>query len=74
MCECTPKDTVRFLDALVANNKLSEAEFRARHHMGDTIHGFRAYCEGIRSFQTNSLNCRLAEWIAERYSKRISAK
>lgn len=54
-----PKHTIAVIDQLVKTGRLTDAEFRQMHHLGDSITGFRSYCGKIKSFQPNGSNRRL---------------
>jgi hypothetical protein len=61
--EPNPRDTPRILDQLVKKGILSEQAFKDKHHLGDSIAGFRRYCSKITSFKPNGNNHRLHEWL-----------
>ncbi len=55
----TPSQTIQIIDQLVLQKRLNEKEFRAMHHLGGSIAGFRRYCGTVKSFRPGGNNWKL---------------
>jgi hypothetical protein len=59
--EPDPKETLELLDKLVSLKLLEDSTFRRMHHLGDSLSGFRSYCQKIKSFRRDGANRRMHE-------------
>jgi hypothetical protein len=60
-----PKETIEIIDRLVALGLIDESRFRAMHHLGGSITGFRRYCDKKASFIIGGNNHKLHEKLKE---------
>jgi hypothetical protein len=59
--EPDPKETVKLLDRLVSLKLVDDSKFRRMHHLGDSLAGFRSYCQKIKSFRLDGANRKMHE-------------
>lgn len=60
-----PTETVEIIDNLLANELITDGEFRSMHHFGATLTNFRSYCNGIKSFRADSPNRKLHDALRQ---------